>query len=407
MIGVGILTKDNKRGWYTVFLSALLGCGLAATFPQFSMTIGPLAEQMNTTEQILLISDTVKSVGIVISMLISGIVYNKLGAKKTFGLGLTAMLVPQFCIPFLESVEVLMVLKFIQGMSTIMFPMFLTIIMEWIEESQIGISTAVFNGIFYGGGGIGAALAGALITAYDWKVSYIGIGIICLIVGIIWLLTIKENHNKGQWESNEKNELTIKDIITNPTVWLLVIAFFSTTFVLQAITVDMPIFSKYLGFTESETGKALIAGTIGIFSASMISGKISDLLAAKSVSRAKARIKVLLFGPMLIVLSVLALFVLDVTTLGVFFVWVLLVSFGAAWGLGTFYSILPEIFDAKTLPVVTGFAGGVGDMGMPLAPLVVGVWFGFKGLWNIGWMSCSVIAILSVLACIALLRKDV
>lgn len=407
MIGGEILKKDNKRGWYTVFLSALLGCGLAATFPQFSMTIAPLSEQMNTTEQILLISDTVKSVGIVVSMLISGIVYNKLGAKKTFGLGLTAILVPQFCIPFLESVELLMVLKFIQGMSTIMFPMFLTIIMEWIEESQIGISTAVFNGIFYGGGGIGAALAGALITAYDWRVSYIGIGIICLIVGIIWLLTIKENHDKVQWESNDKNELTIKDIITNPTVWLLVIAFFSTTFVLQAITVDMPIFSKYLGFTESETGKALTAVTIGIFAASMLSGKISDLLAAKSVSRAKARIKVLLFGPMLIVLSVLALFILDVKTLGVFFVWILLVSFGAAWGLGTFYSILPEIFDEKTLPVVTGFAGGVGDMGMPLAPLVVGVWFGFKGLWNFGWSSCSVVAILSVVACIILLRKDI
>lgn len=53
-----------------MFLSALLGCGVAATFPQFSMTIPSLAYQMKTTEEILLLSDTVKSVGIVLSMLI-------------------------------------------------------------------------------------------------------------------------------------------------------------------------------------------------------------------------------------------------------------------------------------------------------------------------------------------------
>lgn len=268
------------------------------------------------------------------------------------------IIVPQFCIPFLKSVEVLMILKFIQGLSAIIFPVFLTKIMHCIDESQTGISTAVFNGIYYGGGWIGATLAGMLITDYGWKVSYIGLGIICLVLGIIWVVTMKENTDRVNVALCRKSVSDINDIIRNHIVWLLVVLFFSTTFVLEAITVDMPMFSSYLGFTESETGKALIAVTIGILTACMLSGKVSDLSASNSVSRAKARIRVLLFGPVLIVLSIILLFVLDVTSLDIFFFGVVLVSFGAAWGLGSFYSMLPDIFHEQTLPIVTGFIGG-------------------------------------------------
>ena len=74
------------------------------------------------------------------------------------------------------------------------------------------------------------------------------------------------------------------------------------------------------------------------------------------------------------------LILLDLTSVGLFYATAFIFSFGGSWGLGTFYSILPEIFDEDRLPIITGLAGGAGDMGMPLAPLLVGVVFGARGM---------------------------
>lgn len=99
----------------------------------------------------------------------------------------------------------------------------------------------------------------------------------------------------------------------------------------------------------------------------------------------------------------LMLILLDLTNFGLFYATAFIFSFGGSWGLGTFYSILPEIFDEERLPIITGLAGGAGDMGMPLAPLLVGVVFGARGMWHLGWSVCIVISLLSILACFLLL----
>lgn len=76
-----------------------------------------------------------------------------------------------------------------------------------------------------------------------------------------------------------------------------------------------------------------------------------------------------------------------------------------SWGLGTFYSVLPELYDDEKLPVVTGIADGSGDLGIPLAPLLVGVVFGARDMWSLGWCVCIAVAALSVISCVLLLRN--
>jgi nitrate/nitrite transporter NarK len=84
---------------------------------------------------------------------------------------------------------------------------------------------------------------------------------------------------------------------------------------------------------------------------------------------------------------------------------VLLLSFAGAWGLGSFYCILPELMDSGKAEYATGFIGGIADIGMPVGPLVFGVAFGVKGLWTAAWVSCVVICLVSVLGSAALLRS--
>lgn len=397
---------SQKKAWYIVLISSLMGCSISSAFPQFSMTVTNVAEKTGLSESFLLTSDTVKSAAIVVAMLISGFMYKKFGAKINFILSLIFTALPQFLLPFVASPAIFMLLKIMQGLSSLIFPVFLLIIMDAISERQAGLATAIFNGVFYSGGGVGGTLAGFFIAKYGWMSSYFSLGVIQLVIGLIWLFTVKDT-TKGQ--VNEEETLENKEkgsslqLLRMPVIWLLIIAFISTTFVIQAITVDMPLFSEYLGYNETETGTINTAVTIGLLAACLVSGKISDMVALRMSNKGRARILVMAVGPIIIAISSLMLIVLDLTSFGLFYATALFFSFGGSWGLGTFYSILPEIFDEDKLPIVTGLAGGAGDLGMPAAPLLVGVIFGARGMWHLGWAVCIVIAALSLLACILLL----
>ena len=145
------------------------------------------------------------------------------------------------------------------------------------------------------------------------------------------------------------------------------------------------------------------SGTVGTNQTCLVSGQISDMVARRMSHKWRARILVMAVGPILIIIASLMLILLDLTNFGLFYATAFIFSFGGSWGLGTFYSILPEIFDEERLPIITGLAGGAGDMGMPLAPLLVGVVFGARGMWHLGWSVCIISSLLSILACFLLL----
>lgn len=403
-------SKANNKfyGWYVVFINAFIGCVLSAGFPQASMTVGYLSEKMGISQQVLLTGDTVRTLGIILGMMAAGVAVKKFSSRKVFLFGMVAAIVPQILIPYNSSLILFFILKFAQGIASIVFPVFLIIIMDWIDESQSGISTAVFNGIFYGGGGIGGTFAGFIITKSGWIASYWALAILQLIVAIVWLMTVKEKKKStsSAGKGETKEGLSLKQMLGMPKLWLLVISFLSTTWTVQAIMVDMPLFGSFLGYSELETGKIMTAITIGIVSACIVSGKISDFFAARTKNKAGARISVLMVGCIIIILSVAMIVLADLKSFTVFYAGTLFFSFGAAWGLGAFYSILPEVFDEDTLPVATGFIGGCGDAGMPLAPTVVGIIFGVKGLWSVGWSTCAIVALLSIISCLILIRSS-
>lgn len=395
---------SQKKAWYIVFISSLMGCSISSAFPQFSMTVTDVAAKTGLSESFLLTSDTVKSAAIVVAMLVSGFMYKKAGAKVTFIVALICTVLPQFLLPYTASASIFMFLKVMQGFSSVIFPVFLLIIMDVISERQAGLATAIFNGIFYSGGGVGGTIAGFFIAKSGWVSSYFALGIIELVIGLIWLFTVKDTTKGKADEPETLNENSSSlTLLKMPVVWLLIIAFISTTFVIQAITVDLPLYSEWLGYNEIESGSINTAVTIGLLAACLVSGRISDMVAARMENKGRARILVMAAGPILIAISSLMLIVLDLTSFGLYYATALIFSFGGSWGLGTFYSILPEIFDDDKLPIITGLAGGAGDMGMPLAPLLVGVIFGARGMWHLGWAVCIVIAALSLLACILLL----
>ena len=388
-----------------MLINALVGCGVAAGFPQFSMTITALSEKSGIAPGVLMTGDTVKSAAIVFAMLLSGFAYNRFGARKVFIFSLLTSALPQFFIPHAGSIFAFMAFKVIQGLSAMIFPVFLVIILRWMEEKNAGLSTAVFNSIFFAGGGLGGTMAGFLIAGHGWLASYYALGAVQLFTGLLWLCTVKEAPPGERAESSEGvgREGVAKEVIASPVLWLLALSFFATMWGVQAITVDWALFGEWLGYDALALSKIMSAVTLGIASSCILSGKTSDFFAKAAAKKSLARVAVLMAGHALTLASVCFLLFADLGNFTLFYAATFLFTFSVSWGLGAFYCILPEIYDARTVPLATGFTGGLADMGMPAAPMVVGVFFGLRGLWGLGWASCAAAAAISFLAGLSLL----
>lgn len=404
-MGMSSQKKNNKYGWYIAILSALFGCILTAGYPQFSMTLDHLVERMQVSQDVLLTGDTVKLAAVVLAMWLSNTCYRKLGLYKTILLGAAATIIPQFLFPFVTSLPLFFVLKFSQGMSSIVFPIMMLLMMDWVEENQTGLVTAVFNGIFYGGGGIGATASSFVLSRWGWIGTYFALGIALAVVTAIWIATVRERKAPAAVEAEAPKEkgLSIPQLLRLPKVYCLILGFIPTTFAVQAISSDLSLYGSFLAYSESQIGSLGTAATIGMVAACLVSGKCSDFFAGKAANRGAARVGVMLAGCALTVVSVVFLLSAASQGFALFYAAVLLFSFGGSWGLGVFYSILPDVFDERSLSTATGFIGGFGDMMMPIAPTVVGVVFGVRGLWSLGWGACALLAVIGVLACAVLI----
>jgi nitrate/nitrite transporter NarK len=139
---------------------------------------------------------------------------------------------------------------------------------------------------------------------------------------------------------------------------------------------------------------------------SVLAGKLSDIRAEKAPA-GSARVAMILPGCAFILIGSAMLCAADMTRMPAFSAAAFILSFASCWGIGAVYPAIPELFSRERVPVSTGLIGGVGDMGMPLAPMIVGVVFGARNAWAIGWATCAMFAVVSFLSLltILLLRK--
>ena len=396
-------------GWYIVFISALIGIAMTAAFPQFTMVVDQLSVQLDTTKEFLLFSDTIKSFAIIFAMLFSGSIYNKLKLKGTFAFAMSCLLIPQIVFPFLTTTFWVIPLKIMQGFPAVIFPIFILTIVDWIEQSKMGTATALFNGIFYGGAGFGATISGFAIYYFGWKSSFFIVALMAFIPAVIWFFTVKrrvkENIEEDSIDIEKSNRMILK-IIKLPEVWLLTGCFISTIWMIQVLSVDLPLFGDFLGYEASTIGLLMTSLSFGIFAAAIISGKASDMAALNCEISVRGRLKVFLVGPTLTILAIILVMAVDLSNPFLFYSTILLLSFGSSWGIGSFYCMLPEILEGKVLDYSTGFIGGIADIGMPVGPLIFGVFFGVRGLWTLGWISCILICLVSFFSCFILIKRN-
>lgn len=385
----------NPRGLYTAVIGALTGAVSAATASQFSAAIIPLAAQSGVTAEAVALTESVKSATVVLAMFSAPEIMRRCGWRISFALGALTMLVPQILLPFVSSYPPLVLLKAVQGFSALLFPLILALIMEWSDEKDIGLTTSLFMGVFYAGGAAGGVVAGAVMSRWSWQFSFHALSVAMLITGAVFLLTVKSGRSAaGSGHEADGARDAYKTVLRRRETWFLILAFLPTIWTIQAIWADVIPFGMSIGYSENSVGGASGASAAAIVIAAVMSGKASDFFAGRMKTRLSGRVAVFSCGMLLIIIGVLMMVMTDVAPPAArsFNLAVFMLSFGAAWGLGSFYCILPELFNEEQTIAANGFIGGAADLAMPLSPALMAVLGIGMNLWDLAWLSCAAIS---------------
>lgn len=399
------LTKKSSYPWILVAIYSLLGFCLPSTVTQFAMLIGTIAEEMQVSEQTVLLADTFRAVCLVTALFASSLLYKKFGLRKTIFIGLCCQIIPQFVLPFgieHKNLFILYIFKGMQGMNALAFPLYISTITSWVNDSSKGLATSVFNGGFTAGAGLGAWVSGKTIPLLGWKMSFYSLGVMCIFFALPVLLITREKEAGSSLKKQNKDSNRYNIIFKQKITWMLVFALLANTWIAQAVTVDMSIYSSHLGYSYSQTGTLMLIISIVTVIASITGGAVSDFFASKAQNKVASRVNVLSYG---YAIAAAACVILPLIANKGFFFTVItasLMMLGISWAQGVYWAIPSEIYEAGDNVIVTSICSGASNLVNPVAPMVVGVILGTRGLWQIGWITCAVMAVFSMVSALAI-----
>ncbi len=406
--------KNKNYSKLLVLSYSLLGICFPATVTQFSLVIEDISGILQVGQDVILLADTFRAICLVIAMFASTLIYKKIGLKGTMVLGIFFQISPQFLIPLainMNSLPLLFLFKGMQGANAMAFPLYIYSISLWVDSKYLGLATAIFNGSFVAGSGIGAFVSSLVIPQLGWEMSFYVIGIACLVFAIPALIMTKDKTVARPLEKHEKINTNKKansnqGVLKNPITWALIFALVGSTWISQAITVDMPVYMTNIGYDLEESGNLMLIMSVVTIVASILSGYISDVVANKSENKVRARTIIMGSG---YILSILTGFFLPlVSNMG--FVSISLAAaglmFGASWVTGSFWAIPSLVYSKEDNVAGTAFCSGASNIPNPIAPFVVGVMLGSNGMWTLGWHTCAITSIISVLACLIIVKKS-
>ena len=282
------------------------------------------------------------------------------------------------------------------GMSGTFVPLSSTIAHWFIKRRGI------MTGIIVAGQGLGILIiphiVSQLIAAYNWRTSYIIVGIIALVLLLLVAQLLKRNPGQiGQLPYGEsergKNSLSpkvrgfsLQASIHTRQFWMLCTIFLAFFFCLGVISVHIVIHSTGLGVPATTA-----ASILGIIGGASIFGRIIMGSAGDRIGNRLAFI----IGFILIVTALLWLAVAKETWM--LFLAAIIFGFGYGGLLALLSPMTAELFGLRSHGVILGvliFVGGVGDA---IASVLAGRIFDITSSYQLAFLISAAIAIIGTL----------
>lgn len=378
--------------------------GVSAALPVFMPSIAAELNIEYTTVGMML---TVGSAVSFVLMFPSGWIIKKLGLKWSFALGMILVCIPCYIFAVAKNFTTLIVGSAIQGLSgAVAINICISaLVKNWFLEKRGSLI-----GYAFCGSSIGSAfflyISGVLIDRYSWQLAYIFIGTICLVLGLVFAMFIKNTPEElGQKPlgtladevQSIKAGLSMSGALKNVQFWLIFVTVTIFNIFIMVLPTYAASFWTEAGMNIVTASLLLTIATIACAVSTFFSGNVADKLGNKPY--------VTYLHVAYLVSSVFAF--LSVGTLN----WVYIIGslLALVIGIPLYTSMIPtitfELSGTRDYEKISGFfqAGiNIGLMLMsPVCALIVGAYGSFKGVFAVAFLIC----IVSLVVILASLRN--
>jgi len=263
-------------------------------------------------------------------------------------------------------------------------------------------------GIILTGTGIGTLIAAPvstrLISTYDWRTSYVILGIALLVIIILAAQFLKRDpsqlgqvpygeNKEGERNTNSETEgYSLSEAFHTWQFWVLISLFFCFGFLFFSVMVHIVPHSTDLGI--STTNAANILATIGGLA---IAGRVVMGIVADRIGNRRA----LLIGYILLSASVFLL--VPATKMWMFYLFAVIFGFSHA-GMGSSESpLVAKLFGLRSHGLILGFIDMSFTVGAAIGPVLSGYVFDLTGRYQAAFLLCAALGIAGIILT-ALLR---
>jgi ACS family hexuronate transporter-like MFS transporter len=309
---------------------------------------------------------------------ISGKIYDKVGTKIGFVLSIFFWSLASVLHFFAKGAASLGIFRGLLGVSEAgNWPGAVKNNAEWFPVKERGLAQGIFNSGAAIGSIVAAPLVSQLFEAYDWRWTFVIIGVLGFLWIIPWLIFNKTKPNNHPWITEEERKYILEDnsqdLITNEdTKSLSVIEILSIKEAWGAISARffiepiwwlfvfwMPIYlADQYGFNVKEIGLYAWFPYVGAMIGSLGGGwYVKHLMEKNSLDR--SRKKVITIGAIIIFVGIICA-ILFANTPEKFVSFVFVVLFGFQFSISNIQTIPSDLLNDKSVGTLAGLGGSIG-----------------------------------------------
>ena len=310
--------------WYVLVL-AVSTMALAVMMPDMCMSVlfAEISQELDLSFVQIGTIWGIAPLGSVAFLFVGGVLCDRFGVKRTVSMACLLGGIVGAMRGLSNGFASLVAISFLLGLLISMVPIGLTKASYiWFPSRQLGLA----SGVLRTGSGIGSAISSMISATYlspllgGWRNVLFLYGAISVVLGIIWILTIKETQYARKTESETKVPVrqAISRVLHIRDVWLLGLTLFAYVGGMRAIAGYLPVYLRNRGWMAIHADGALTAfnlvGTAGAIPLALVSDRVGR---RKAVLVPAASIAIVCAGLLPIVSNAFVWAV--VIALGVFF----------------------------------------------------------------------------------------
>ena len=320
--------------------------------------------------------------------LLSGILFDKYGAKFNYIFGTSLLAIAYGTAGFLEYLwQFYLFLGIMGGIGASMVGIVpsQSILFKWFDKR---LSSAL--SIAYAGQGLGvlflAPICQILIVKYGWSNSYSLVAacfglIVILLFFLPWKKISKGSKNERKPTLSKLNNIRLKEALLTNSFWIFFFIFLFTAMGIFGISLQVVAYLIFCGFSEVES--AFFFGLMGMltFPGMALTGFAADFWKKHLVSS---------FSYFLSFLGIFSLFCLQYYA-NYYFLILFVITFGLSAGARgpIITTLIAKIFSGKGLASIYGATNLGQGIGAASGAFLAGVLFDIYSNYNVGFLFCS------------------